>query len=116
VAYFDPPYKEIKMDFTREDLDKFDQLMRDAYDKPWWRSYIEQVMIRRNDFHAQLADPGTDLTQRQEDRLRGRINECNFTLALDEIAKQHSEKQGRRVVSLVSPNITFEEPDNGRAE
>ena len=101
------------MEFTREDLDKFDRLMRDAYDKPWWRAYVEQVMIRRSDCYAQLADPGSDLTQRQEDRLRGRINECNFTLALDEIAKQHAESEGRRTVSFTAHGIQLEEDDRG---
>lgn len=100
------------MDFSREDLDKFDQLIKDAYDKPWWRAYVEQIVIRKTDCLNDLADPGNDLTQRQEDKLRGCIVAYNFTLSLDEVAKVHAENSGRRTVSHVSPNIQLEEVDD----
>jgi hypothetical protein len=100
------------MDFSREDLDKFDSLIKEAYNKPWWRAYIEQIVIRKNDCLNDLADPGSDLNQRQEDRLRGCIIAYNFTLALDDIAKVNAETGGRRTVSHAVPNIQLEEVDD----
>lgn len=93
------------MDFTREDLDKFDTLIKEAYDKPWWRAYIQQIEIRRTDCLNELANPSSDLTQRQEDRLRGCITSYNFTLSLDEVAKQHAINNGKRVVTRDVPLI-----------
>jgi hypothetical protein len=75
---------------------EFEELMLEAYDKPWWRRIIAAVRQRQLHFVNQLVAAQAD--QRVEDKLRGQINECNFFLTLDEQARVTREnKNGSRV-------------------
>src|SRR5262245_51785091 len=101
---------------TREELDKFDRILRDAHDKPWWRLFIKQIELRRPEFLSRLSDRPTELTQRQKDKLRGMINECNFTIALDEAASRLVEEQGKTwrlsKTPVQSVQLEFEDVEN----
>ena len=77
---------------SKEDAEQFEALLREGWDKPWWRSYIDKVWLRRTQFVNELLE-GT-LTQREEDRLRGRVNELNWLLAIDAYGKTlHEERR-----------------------
>src|SRR4030095_2663810 len=74
---------------------EFEELMVEAYDKPWWRRIVAAVKQRQQHFVAQLVAAQED--QRTEDRVRGQINECDFFLTLDEQARLAQEiKNGSR--------------------
>jgi hypothetical protein len=69
---------------------EFNELMREAYDKPWWRAIMVAIKQRRDGFVAQLVNAQDD--QRTEDRLRGQINELNFFITLDEQGRIEREE------------------------
>lgn len=71
---------------TPEDLDKIDNLLKEAFDAPWWRHYITMVKNRRNGMLEALCN--SNLEQRKEDRLRGEISNCSWTLLIDEAGRQ----------------------------
>lgn len=71
---------------TIEGLDNLDSLAREAYEKPWWRSLIKTIEMRRMAFLNELVS--TQQEQRAEDMMRGRIQELTFILAVDENAKR----------------------------
>lgn len=73
---------------VQEDIDAFDSLIREAWDKPWWRRFIATIESRRTAFMGQLInDIGNDST-RMEDKLRGQILELSWILAVDEYGKK----------------------------
>ena len=86
MAPGDRSHIKLARKLTDEDGALFDQLLTEAYDKPWWRQVILAVEGRRNNFLTTLVNGVDD--QRAEDRLRGQINELNFFLLLDQRAEQ----------------------------
>jgi len=71
---------------TPEDLDRYEQLLREAFHAPWWREFIRLIEKRRNDFLEKLCNGNLD--QRQEDRLRGEISNCSYIISIDEAGDQ----------------------------
>jgi|SRR6185436_7018542 len=71
---------------TPEDLDRYEQLLKEAFHAPWWREFIRLIEKRRNDFLERLCNGNLD--QRQEDRLRGEISNCSYIISIDEAGDQ----------------------------
>ena len=84
----------------RPNLTQLEELVREAWDKPWWRRLMTEITNRRTSFLQALVESDTSgLGQRQEDRLRGQINELTFFLALDERGRalvQEGRQDGRQ--------------------
>lgn len=86
MALVGPSISAVKL--QQEEVDVFDSLMREAWDKPWWRRFVATVEARRSTFMTQLInDIGNDNT-RFEDKLRGQILELSWILAVDEYGKK----------------------------
>ena len=87
-----------KVDLAVEELENFDMVFRELYSTHGWRLFVKQVENRRMAHIGSLTSEEVNLDQRSEDKLRGRINECNFILALDTHAKILNEesKNGSR--------------------
>ena len=81
----------IRPQITPEDLDRYENLLREAWDKPWWREYIRKTEEQLNDMLGQLVN--SHLDQRQEDRLRGKIDAFSWPLALDDEAARLNDPQ-----------------------
>lgn len=94
MAQGDRSHIKLARKISDEDGEVFDQLLIDAYDKPWWRQVILAVEGRRNNFLTTLVNGVDD--QRAEDKLRGQINELNFFLLLDQRAAQLIEERKDR--------------------
>ncbi len=77
-----------------DELEQWESLMRDAYEKPFWRKVIAKVKERQHT--ALMLIVNGELTQRQEDKIRGQIEEDNFFLLLDEGARQLQERNNGR--------------------
>lgn len=71
-----------------ENLDKFEGLLREAWDKPWWREFQRLVAERREAKTAALINPVGNVTQRDEDKLRGEIMALVWVMAIDEHGKR----------------------------
>jgi hypothetical protein len=69
---------------TPEDLDRYENLLKEAFKTPWWVEYIKLTQQRLNDYLTKLVDGHLDT--REEDKLRGKIDECSFPLSLDDAA------------------------------
>ena len=78
---------------TDDEIDLFSQLVKEAWDKPWWRRLVDTIVDRQHSLLITLA-MGT-LDQRAEDRLRGQIDEDSFFLALDIQGELMNEKEKR---------------------
>jgi hypothetical protein len=76
---------------TKDDLDAFDSILKDAYDKPWWRLFVQQIETRRMSFLNGLVEGVQD--QRDEDRMRGRINELTWLMHIDARGKFLNEEE-----------------------
>lgn len=70
-----------------QQVERFEQALRGAYDDPWWRQLVTTIKDRKQEFLEQLAMGLSD--QRTEDRIRGQITELNFLLALDKYGETH---------------------------
>jgi len=62
---------------------RLEQLLLDARKQAWWLEVVRLMRERRQIHMEELAAGVHD--QRAEDRLRGRIDECGFVLALNEV-------------------------------
>lgn len=69
-----------------EKVEKFESLVREAWDKPWWREFVNLITEHRQAAFVTLAAGMDD--QRVEDRLRGQILAYSFIVLLDQQAKQ----------------------------
>ena len=69
-----------------EDLDRFEGLLREAWDKPWWREFMKLIGERRLTETAKLVNE--TLPQRDEDRIRGSITTLAWIMAIDGHGKQ----------------------------
>lgn len=88
-----PPTKVDRREAER--VEEFESLARDAYDKPWWRYFVRLIEERRMGLLTTLVN-ATE-SQREEDRLRGRINELTWVMTLDNHASMlHKEKNDGR--------------------
>lgn len=92
----DQAEQEPKNRFRAEvaELERFDNLARDAFKQPWWRAIVKAIQDRRSAFVNMLCEG--KLEQRDEDRLRGQISELNFILFLDDQARRLLEESTQK--------------------
>ena len=70
-----------------EKQDIFDRAIAEGVEQPWWKQFIILLSERRVGLLEALVATDGDLTQRQEDRLRGQIAAYSFIINLDTIGK-----------------------------
>jgi hypothetical protein len=91
-----PAVQSTSVKLAQEDIDVFDSLMREAWDKPWWRRFVSTVEGRRTAFMSQLINDIASDNTRMEDKLRGQIFELSWIIAVDEYGKKlFLEKEAR---------------------
>lgn len=71
-----------------DNLNKFEGLLREAFDKPWWREFQRLVAERREAKTASLINPMAGASQRDEDKLRGEIMALAWIMAIDDHGKR----------------------------
>lgn len=78
-----------------DNLERFEGLLRNAWETPWWREFVHLINEHRMARTNALLDPLTQLTQREEDRLRGEIKSLTWIIAIDLHGKQlHERNEG----------------------
>lgn len=84
---------EIKKKFRVEidEQNQFDQLLKDAFDKPWWRKVVDAFKARRAGMLEMLCQGGME--KHDEDILRGQIREDSLIIFLDERARLLTEQK-----------------------
>ena len=84
--------------YTSDELEHFDDILTKAVVEDGWLLVIKEVERRKELLRLQRENPLLELTQRQDDRLVGRIMELNFWLILDErgqLLRESAEKERR---------------------
>ena len=76
-----------KEDELKEVQDRFDRVLKDAYNEPWWRAFVKLMKERRQMLSEQL-EAGIFDSRKEEERARGQISELKMILSLD----KHSEQ------------------------
>lgn len=71
---------------------EFDMLAADAVDKPWWRVFAKTIVERRDSLLNKLV-AGDGSNREAENILRGRIQELNFMVQIDERAKVQNKQK-----------------------
>jgi len=84
----------LKTELSEDEFKDFEAALASMYDSKgnadhWWFEFLKAIRRRREAFQEQLAEGLPN--QREEDRLRGRINECAFIIALDVVGRQTKE-------------------------
>lgn len=86
---------------SKDDYERFEHALRGLYDSKgvgehWWGIFILEVKRRRMMFMEQLSSES--LEPKLEERLRGRINELAFIIALDQLGQRLATeaRDGRR--------------------
>lgn len=76
--------------FEIEKVKRFEELARDAWDKPWWREFVTLITERNQSLLMTLAIGMND--QREEDRLRGQILAFSWIITLDKQAVKNEKE------------------------